>query len=102
MKTFQIGDEVKVIMDGENASQFTSSKYPLGVYSLNNWENIIFKIAGEYAPVKYNSSPEIYGAYPLSYNGELIGYVYNTGLQLASDVEEYEGPENTDPNPNYL
>jgi len=90
MKTeFKTGDYVRVIRNGANASGFTL-KIPScgikGVYSMVNWKNAKFQILGNYEPITFNSSPKIYGAYPLSIDGKLIGYVYNDALQHYSEM----------------
>ena len=87
MKEFKKGDKVMVINGYCNASDFNKGHIHvplLGIYGISNWVNIIFEIEDDYKPVKVNSFQDIYGAYPLSLNGEIKGYVYNNGLKLAN------------------
>jgi hypothetical protein len=83
---FKIGDKVRVTRFAYNASNVLSlEEYKTlpqkGVYSLENWDELIFTIAGEYKPTTFEFDPYIYGAYPLKYNSKLIGYVYNSALK---------------------
>lgn len=83
---FEKGDKVRVTKNGYNASDFTF-KYnvnPIGVYSID-WENIVFEIGELMYQIKFEHSPEIYGAYPLLRDGKLIGYVYNNALELVEE-----------------
>lgn len=82
---FKTGDRVRVIKDGSNASDFTSKLdiNLIGVYSLRNWMNIEFTICGQFEPIEFDFSPEIYGAYPLAKGNKIVGFVYNTALELV-------------------
>ncbi len=85
---FKIGQKVRVIGSGFNCSEFSYiegfSEY--GVYSKRDWKNTLFQIEGTVKLIEFDSSPNIYCAYLLSYEGENIGYVYNTGLQAINDI----------------
>lgn len=78
---FKKFDKVKVILDGNNASDFHI--YDCGVYNIVDWQNTIFEIAGEYRPITFKFSKKCYGAYPLRLVGTsaILGYVYNTAIQ---------------------
>jgi hypothetical protein len=80
---FEPGDIVKVTRGGSNASTVARSvERPInGVYSISDWMNCEFLVANTYIPIKFDFSPEVYGAYPLFYQGDLIGYVYNDALE---------------------
>lgn len=86
---FNIGDKVRVIASHNNASIFNRSKqYPdfksiNGVYQFDNWQEMIFTIIDTYKPCEFESSPNIYGAYPLSHEDVFVGYVYCDALELA-------------------
>lgn len=98
---FKVGDTVKVVRDGNNASDFnrrwnkprTSCLHYWGVYSLSDWKNIEFKIAGEMEEMPSNYAD--YYAYPLSYKNEVVGYVYKDALELVvpKQVITIEVPE---------
>ena len=63
----------------------------MGVYSITNWKDEIFTIAGEYKPI---NDICCYGAYPLSLNddgnNEIVGYVYNYALELVEQPDNSE------------
>lgn len=86
-KYFNIDDKVRVIASHNNASQFNGLypdlKYTNGVYQFDNWQEMIFTIIDTYKPVNFKTSPNIYGAYPLSYEDVFVGYVYSDALELA-------------------
>lgn len=84
---FETGQKVKVIKNGFNASDFTMKLNinPLGVYSIKNWECIEFTICGQFEKMKFDHDKKIYGAYPLAIDNKIIGFVYNTALQLITE-----------------
>jgi hypothetical protein len=81
---FEVGDKVKVIKDGANAStiELSIERPKRGVYSLPNWKRCTFVISGDPIPIKFDFFPKIIEAYPLNYKGKLIGYVYNDALKF--------------------
>lgn len=85
---FKIGQKVRVIGSGFNCSEFSCiegfSQY--GVYSKKDWKDRVFQIEGTVKLIEFASNPNIYCAYLLSYEGENIGYVYNTGLRAINDI----------------
>lgn len=85
---FKIGDKVRVTKAYCNASRVSTDDenkilHYKGVYSIENWQDTIFTISGKYKPTKFDHNKEIYGAYPLSFDGKLVGYVYNDVLELV-------------------
>lgn len=92
MNKFNIGDKVKVIRNGRNATKFFNPKIHLdlmGVYQFDNWKELIFTICGE--PELYIgygiSSDEL--CYPVSFEDKEIGYVYELGLELVQCKKGY-------------
>lgn len=103
---FKVGDTVKVVKGGNNASDFNRRCAPmlhhLGVYSLSDWRNTEFKIAGEMETIRHDTTlfngsnfTNVYHAYPLSYKNEAVGYVYKDALELVvpKQVITIEVPE---------
>jgi hypothetical protein len=83
---FKPGDKVRVTMIGYNASDFTNkikNAHMTGVYSFPNWRDLTFTIMNEFEPIVYPLFHNIYGAYPLGFKGEIIGYVYNNAIKLV-------------------
>ena len=85
---FTKGQNVKVIGSGFNCLKFNvvDRTNSLGIYSIKDWKNTLFQIEGTVKLIEFDSNPNIYCAYLLSYEGENIGYVYNTGLQAINDI----------------
>ena len=85
---FTKGQNVKVIGSGFNCPKFNAvdGTNSLGIYSIKDWKNTLFQIEGTVKLIEFVSNPNIYCAYLLSYEGENIGYVYNTGLRSINDI----------------
>ena len=83
MQKFNIGDVVRVTTLGFNASQFHNKKYksPIGVYQFKDWMKLKFKICGQ--PRYWEGFENVKGCdcYPVSLDGEEIGYVYESALE---------------------
>jgi len=83
---FKAGDNVKVIKNGGNCSDFTWLVKNLkgdGVYYMENWGELIYTISTEYAICIYQYAEKREYVYPLELNGKLMGYVYECALALA-------------------
>jgi len=81
----KVNNEVKVTKDRHNASDFNIGKLNiLGIYSIDNWEDKIFKIEGTVKLITFKHTDEIFGAYLLKLDGKKIGYVYNNAIELIS------------------
>lgn len=84
---FKKKDLVLVTKDGSNASDFSFLVgSPMGVYSVDGWENTVFEIEGSIQLISFEHNEAIKCAYLLTHKGVEIGYVYNNALCLASDV----------------
>lgn len=81
-KLFKKGDKVIVTTDCDNASECDIS-LGRGVYKLPNVKNIVFTIEGTVKLFSFSHNPDVFCAYALSLNNKIIGYVYNTALELA-------------------
>jgi hypothetical protein len=78
--TFRKGQKVTV-RKMQNASDFNNDGLPIyGVYSIDNWSDTVFTIEGTIKLIKFSHSDSVFCAYLLSYKGNPIGYVYNTGI----------------------
>ena len=92
MNKFNIGDQVKVTSRGSNASTFFNPEihsHDFGVYQFGNWQELIFEICGE--PKLWIGDKYIPNelCYPVSFEGKEIGYVYESGLELVQNKDEY-------------
>ena len=81
-KLFKKGDKVIVTTDCDNASECDIS-LGRGVYRVSNWKNTTFTIEGTVKLYSFNHNPDVFCAYALSLNNKIVGYVYNTALELA-------------------
>ena len=83
MQKFNIGDVVRVNEHGFNASQFNNKKHKSyrGVYQFEEWRKLKFEICG--LPRYWEGFGVTKGCdcYPVSLNGEEIGYVYESALE---------------------
>ena len=86
MKTFKIGDKVKVIKDAYNAGDFNTYDIPsMGIYYYYNWEQLVFTISSDFKP-HVNEILGIKGVYELSLDGKVVGNVYDVALKLQPIV----------------
>ena len=82
-KLFKKGDKVIVTLDGMNDSHNSEKvSHYLGVYNLGKWRVTTFTIEGT-IQLHENATLGISCSYALSLNDKIVGYVYNTALELA-------------------
>lgn len=81
---FSKGQKVK-ISNGQNASDFNGGQKwnIMSAYSIKDWFNKEFEIEGTIKLITFRHSPSVYGAYLLKYEGENVGYIYNTGIKAV-------------------
>lgn len=92
MNKFNIGDQVRVVKNGGNATKFFNPEIHLdhmGVYQFNNWEELIFTVYGESKLYKGHGVTVDELCYPVSFEGKEIGYVYESRLELAQKKDGY-------------
>ena len=84
MNKFNIGDQVKVVKFGVNASRFFNRAVhsnESGVYQFKDWINLVFEVCEDPKLFRALNRVDDELCYPVSFEGKEIGYVYESGLE---------------------
>jgi hypothetical protein len=85
-KKFNVGDKVKVIGNGQNCSDLSSSicNHVLGAYQFNNFKDMVFTVYDN-SHVKYFENMGEVNVYILQHESKLVGAVYEQGLERVDE-----------------